>query len=216
MTKKAVLFDLDGTLVNSIPFHYSIHKTTMKQRGIDLSEEFFEMECNGASPTEFYATIFQHYKGNTRGYKTALGEYKKIRKQQDLSTIKTFPGVKTVLKQLQKAGYKIIIATSSTHQYAKTVLKRNNIIQYVDDIVGSNEVARSKPHPDIFLMARKKSGIKKAECVVVEDAVNGVKAAKRAGIDCLCMLTSEKRKDIPDYATVVKKHSQLFDVIENI
>ncbi|MFW5866092.1 MAG: hypothetical protein ACOCU6_03285, partial [Nanoarchaeota archaeon] len=68
----------------------------------------------------------------------------------------------------------------------------------------------------IFLLARQELGIKKVDCVIVEDAINGVKAARRAKIDCLCMLTSEKRKDIPEYATVVEKHSLLFDVIESI
>ena len=75
---------------------------------------------------------------------------------------------------------------------------------------------RAKPAPDIFLKAREKLQIKKAECVIVEDAVAGVQAAKNAKIDCICLLTSEKREDIPKYARIVEKHSQLFDTIKKM
>ncbi|MFW6378428.1 MAG: HAD family hydrolase [Nanoarchaeota archaeon] len=216
MTKRGVIFDLDGTLVNSIPFHLNRHKTILKEFSIRMSSDFFEKKCNGSKPEEFYKTIFKHYKGTIRGYKTALKQYRQVRKNSDISNIKTFSGVKTMMKRLHDAGYRIAVATSSTHRYAEILLDANNIRQYVDEIVGGNEVTRTKPDPHIFLLARRELGIKKADCVIVEDAVNGVKAAQRAKIDCLCMLTSEKREDIPEYATVVEKHSQLFDVIESM
>lgn len=216
MVKRGVIFDLDGTLVNSVPFHFRTHKKVLKESGISFTTDFFERECSGAKPEEFYKRIFNHYTGSTRGYKTAIKRYHNISKSQDLTTIRTFPGVKTTMKKLHQAGYKIAAATSSTHQYADTVLTANDIKQYVHEIVGGNEVEHTKPNPHIFLKGRRKLGIKKSNCVVVEDAVNGVKAAKRAKIDCLCMLTSEKRENIPSYAIVVEKHSRLFDVIENM
>ena len=216
MTKRAVIFDLDGTLVNSIPFHLRIHRNVLSEFGIHFTNEFFETKCNGSKPEEFYKTIFKHYKGTSRGYKTALKQYYKERASSDVRTIKTFSGVKTMMKRLHEAGYQIAVATSSTNEYAELLLDANTIRQYVHEIVGGNEVERTKPDPHIFLLARKELGIRKADCVVVEDAINGVKAARRAKIDCLCMLTSEKREDIPEYATVVEKHSMLFDVIENM
>ncbi|MGM5480788.1 MAG: HAD family hydrolase [Nanobdellota archaeon] len=216
MTKRAVIFDLDGTLVNSIPFHLRIHRKVLGEFGIRFTNEFFETKCNGSKPEEFYETFFEHYKGAIRGYRTALKQYYRERKSSDIQVIKTFSGVKTTMKRLHDAGYRIAVATSSTHRYAEILLDANNIRKYVDKIVGGDEVAHTKPDPHIFLLARKELGIKKDECVIVEDAVNGVKAARRAGIDCLCMLTSEKREDIPGYATIVKKHSRLFDVIENM
>ncbi|MFP4118749.1 MAG: HAD family hydrolase [Candidatus Woesearchaeota archaeon] len=216
MTKRAVIFDLDGTLVNSIPFHLRIHRKVLSEFGIRFTNEFFETKCNGSKPEEFYKLFFEHYKGTSRGYKTALKRYYKERKSSDIRAIKTFSGVKRMMKRLHDAGYKIAVATSSTHKYAEILLDANNIRQYIHEIVGGNEVEHTKPDPHIFLLARKELGVKKVDCVVVEDAVNGVKAARRAKIDCLCMLTSEKREDIPGYAIVVEKHSQLFDVIENM
>lgn len=219
MSKKAVIFDLDGTLVNSIPFHFQYHRYVIKHYGATLSRRFFEEKCNGSNPVEFYKTILKHYNIPLEKYDEVFALQQKLRnkKQKDhLKEIKVFPGVKSTLKKLKAAGYKIAVASSSNHKYVSTLLKNNDILHYFDHIVGGDEVIKTKPDPHIFLLARKELNIPKAGCVIVEDAKNGVKAAKNAKIDCLCMLTSEKREDIPKYAKIVQKHSQLFDVIKKM
>ncbi|MFW6230505.1 MAG: HAD family hydrolase [Nanoarchaeota archaeon] len=214
--KRAVIFDLDGTLVNSVPFHLRIHQKVFKKYGINLTKEYFEKECNGTEPHEFYEKILKHFLGSTKKLDDAWKEQKKFHMYSGLDPIKIFPGVKSTLKNLSKNGYRSCVASSSHTNYVKKILKNNAITEYFDHIIGSEHFAHSKPNPAIFLEAWREMGIKKKECVIIEDSVNGCIAAKRAGIDVICLLTSEKREDIPDYATIALKHSLLFDLIEKM
>ena len=217
--KRAVIFDLDGTLVNSIPFHFRIHQAVFEDYGVKLTKKFFEEKCNGSSPKEFYRTIMKHYNIPDEEFDNLFNKNLKTRdkhQRKHLHEIKVFPGVKSTLKKLKSNGYKIAVASSSNHKYVTTILKNNDITHYFDHIVGGDEVIKTKPDPHIFLLARDEVGIRKSECVVVEDAVNGVKAAKNAKIDCLCLLTSEKPEDIPPYARIVDRHSKIFEVISGM
>lgn len=214
--KKGVIFDLDGTLVDSIPFHFSVHKKVFKKLNINLEKEFFELKCNGTIAKEFYKTILLHYKGDLKNHKKAIELRKESYDGNKFLNIKTFPWVKTTLKNLKKEGFTLVLASSSPREYIKRVLKNNNITHYFDDIVAGDEVKQTKPSPEIFLKAKELTKLKKSDCVVVEDANNGVLAAKRAGIDCICMLTSQKKKEIPKYAKVCKSHKALFNKIKKL
>lgn len=214
--KKGVIFDLDGTLINSIPAHFHVHQKVCKRFGITLTEEFFELYCNGQKESDFYKVILKKHEGNLNRYHIILRAAHMQHLKVHFERMKVFSGVKSTLKRLKKAGMSIAVASSSPKLYILYLLRHNNIRFYFDTIVSANDVKKTKPAPDIFLKARKKLGLKKAECVVVEDAIAGVKAAKNAKIDCICLLTSERREDIPTYATVVEKHMQLVDVISKM
>ncbi len=214
--KKAVIFDLDGTLVNSIPMHFHIHQKVCRILGVTLTKDFFELKCNGRKESEFYKIILKKHLGSLKKYNEARQLSKLEHLKIHYNTLKIFSGVKYTLKKLKQAGFKIAVASSSPKKYVKLILKSNDVINYFDAFVGGDNVAHAKPSPDIFLAARKKLNIKKSECVVVEDAIAGVQAAKNAKIDCLCLLTSEKRKDIPKYAKIVEKHILLFDIISKM
>ena len=195
--KKAVIFDLDGTLVNSIPFHLRKHKVVFDSLGINLENDYFETKCNGSSQPEFYRRALTHYTGSDKLFNKAQKKRKEVYQGSDLAEIKVFSGVKSTLAALKKAGFKIAVASSSRHSYVQEVLDNNGITKYFDTIVGGNEVTKSKPAPHIFLLACQHLCVKKADCVIIEDATNGVLAAKNAKMDCLCLLTSEKPEDIP-------------------
>lgn len=216
MNKKGVIFDLDGTLINSIPAHLEIHQAVCNELGFRLTKSFFEIHCNGEQETDFYKVILKYYQGHLKNYNNALRLSKKYHNKMQLKKIKIFSGVKSTLKKLKKEGFKIAVASSSIEKYIHIILKANNVIHYFDEFVGGDDVIQTKPAPDIFLLARKKLGLPKKACVVIEDANKGVIAAKRAGIDCICLLTSEKRKNIPPYATIVKKHTLLFSTISRM
>ncbi|MCF7798642.1 HAD family phosphatase [Candidatus Woesearchaeota archaeon] len=213
--KKAVIWDLDGTLVNSIPVHFKRHQKLFKEEySINLTKKFFEEECNGSQELEFYHTIMKHYLGNVKQVNAAMKKNHLPKYKADLSKIKVFPNVKPLLKKLKKEGYYMAVASSSHITYVKTILRNNDIIDYFDVVVSSSEVKHSKPNPDIFLHAQKKLNIPKKECIIIEDAANGVIAARRAGIDCLCLLTSETRDEVPKSAIIVPRHKGLYRAIK--
>ncbi len=213
--KKGVIWDLDGTLVNSIPVHFRRHKKLFAQEfNIHLTRAYYEERCDGSQENEFYHTILQDFLGNEKPLQKAIKKSHLSKYQADLSKIKTFSYVKTVLKKLRKDGYSMVVASSSHISYVKTILKHNNLLDYFDAIISSSEVKHAKPNPEIFLHAQKKLHLTKKDCLIIEDTKAGVIAAKRAGIHCLCLLTSEKRKDIPSWATIVSTHKQLYPAIK--
>ena len=214
--KKAVIFDFDGTLVNSIHFHFRIHKKVFKKFGIDLTKEYFELECNGTEPKEFYKKILLHNLHSDELLEKAWREQKQYKMYTGLDSIKLFSGVKTMLKKFQKENYKICVASSSNTHYVKKIMKTTGIDNFFPVVVGSESFEHSKPNPAVFLEARRRMNVPKSECVIIEDSINGVIAAKRAGIDCICLLTSEKREDIPKYATIAEKHSMIYNIVKKM
>lgn len=94
------------------------------------------------------------------------------------------PNIVDFLNDIQAYGYKLAIASSTSHKYINIVLDKFNLRKYFQVVVSSDE-SRSKPEPDIFLLTANKLGVKPEECVVIEDSDNGIKAAKRAGMLCV-------------------------------
>lgn len=216
MVKEAIIFDFDGTLVNSIHFHFRIHRKVFKEIGVDLTKEYFETECNGTEPTEFYKKILRKFLKSEDLFEKVWSKQKKYKMYSGLENIKIFDGVKTLLKKLKNDGFRMCIASSSSTNYVKKILKGSGIENYFEFIVGSEHFEHSKPNPAIFLEARRKLGIPKSKCIVIEDSINGVVAAKRAGIDVISLLTSEKLEDIPSYAVISKKHLDIYDIVKKM
>jgi HAD superfamily hydrolase (TIGR01509 family) len=105
--------------------------------------------------------------------------------------LKVFPGVPDLLDKCRTAGLQIAVASSADEIKVRANLKEIGLpLDFWDTIVVGEDALRKKPAPDAFLFAAEKLGVKPSECVVVEDAVNGVRAAKAAGMRCVAIATS--------------------------
>ena len=100
------------------------------------------------------------------------------------------PGALAALKELKKRGIKIAVASNSRN--AKPIIKQVGIEQYLDAIVDGHEIENSKPDPEVFLLAARNVGVEPGDCIVVEDAIAGLEAAKRAGMKALGIGTRER------------------------
>ncbi|MEA3398902.1 MAG: HAD family phosphatase [Patescibacteria group bacterium] len=213
---KAVIFDLDGTLTDSVHAHYLKHERIGKILGYDLTEKYFHESANGMDAKDFFPALLKHYGINLgKNLKKAIKLHHKLTDEEFFSHIKLFPHVKTILKNLKKEGYKLALASSSPADMVIPTLKQFDIEKYFDIIVNGDDVLHTKPNPAIFLLARKKLGIKKADCIVIEDAPKGVDAAKRANIKCICLTTSNTIDEIPDYASICHSHKNLLEMIKS-
>ena len=216
---RGAIFDMDGTLTLSEQLHHKAFATVFKGYGVDFTLEDEVRRFAGAGSRVIFSSIFSE-----RGLKVSDEELEKcIAKKKELYTkivqeteIEVVPGVKDFVKKLHERGVKKIIATgNSNFDAVRFILQKVGLIEYFPNIVSVSEVAHGKPFPDVFIEAARRLGLSNDECVVFEDAVNGVTAAKAAGIRCIALETTTKREDLlaAGASLVVKDYSEISDKI---
>jgi len=181
MMIKAVIFDLDGVIVDTAEHHYRSWKRLVEELGILCPSERKD-QVRGISRTEALKIVLA-------GRETSKEEGEQLTSRKDayyremIRTIKPsdlLPGVRAILDALKKEGIGIAVATVSGN--AKTVLSRLGILDELDVLADGNSGARSKPAPDLFLYAAAQLGIPPSECLVIEDASAGIEGAQAAGM----------------------------------
>lgn len=181
---KAIIFDLDGVIVDTAIFHFQAWKKLANTMGFDLTEAQNE-QLKGISRLESLDILLE------------IGKIDSIsdEEKQQLATRKNewyrenilkmtprdiLPGVKNFLEELKKAHYKIAIGSSSKN--AGTILERIGMKDFFDAVVDGTKITRSKPDPEVFLKGAQELHIPPKQCLVFEDAESGIEAAKNAGM----------------------------------
>ncbi|CUP79361.1 HAD family hydrolase [Clostridium baratii] len=183
---KAVIFDLDGLLIDSEIISYKIYKEILNQFGHDFSIEEYAQNFSGKTEVKNVTNLIDTY---SLPWTVDIGlnnvlemESKFIDQGVALKT-----GAKELLEYLKDKCFKIAIASSSTEDRALTILRQHNIIEYFDEFVFGHEVKKGKPNPDIFLKTCDKLSEKPEECLVLEDSEAGIQAAYSASIPVICI-----------------------------
>lgn len=189
---KAVIFDLDGVIVDTAHYHFLAWQRLGKELGVDLTEEVNE-RLKGVSRMQSLQIILDMGKINlTKDRKVSLADRKNewfVEFVEAMKPTEIFPGVKDLIKAMKKKGIKIGLASSSRN--APRVVELLGIGKLFDVVVDGNMIIDTKPDPEIFLLAAQKLDIKPHDCVVFEDAEAGVEAAIRAGMKCVGVGSSE-------------------------
>jgi len=183
---KAIIFDLDGVIVDTAHYHYIAWKRLAQELGIDLTLADNE-KLKGVSRVRSMEIILA-LGGVTLGdeERESMANKKNtwfVDHLERMAPDEIFPGVKELLTTLRKRGIKVALASSSKN--AKRVIQLLHIEDAFDVVVDGNMIVHSKPDPEIFLLAASKLGLPAAECLVFEDAEAGVEAAKAAGMKCV-------------------------------
>ncbi len=183
---KAVIFDMDGVIVDSEPAHYKVFMEHTKSKwGLTISDEEYNTFI-GTTNHYIYSTLQEKY--GIKGDLTALiEEYEKKCLDFLLSSKNERPiqGVDILVKNLHKNKIKLALASSSPKKSINAILALFELGQFFDAKVSGQEVKHSKPAPDIFLRAAELLHVSPQECLVFEDSRNGVVAAKAAGMQCI-------------------------------
>lgn len=184
MRYKAVIFDLDGVICHTDKYHYNAWKDIADQLGIPFNEEI-NHRLRGVSRMESLEIILEQYQGVlSKEEKEAYASEKNInyvKLLKEMSQSDLDPEVKSTLDQLRNSGVKLAIGSSSKN--AKLILNQIGLKGYFDAISDGNNISKSKPDPEVFLKASEYLLIAPKDCLVVEDAVAGIDAAKAAGMD---------------------------------
>ena len=197
---KAVIFDMDGVLINTEPLHYRCWKEILKEKnGIDLDYEVY-LPCIGSTRGFFMDLINENY-GPVFDDVDKMNALMKEKKAQitEAEGFPEMPGIKEALKQLKDEGYLLAVASSSPAYAIKDALKSLDMEKYFTVVMSGDYVEHPKPAPDTFLVTAEKLGMEPEDCLVVEDSTNGGGAARAAGMKCIWFHNPDSgRQDIPD------------------
>lgn len=203
---QAVIFDLDGVLIDSKKLHYLAWKKFWAKRGITHTWKDF-MKFFGMDNKNIFPLI---YKNLSARKIDALGEEKeRYYRQIAKGVLHPTNGTVALLESLKKSRYGIAIATSTPKSNISFVLKQTGLKKYFSAVICASDVKRGKPHPEIFLKAAKALGAKPQDCIVIEDSVHGIEAAKAAGMKCIALTTTHKPSELTKADMVVKDLSRL-------
>lgn len=181
MEIKAVLFDLDGTLIDTEKYYQIIWPKAVEHFGYTMTrEQTLQLRSFGRpfAPRKFkewYGEDFDYDK--VRAYRKEIFE-ELIAKEG----IQLKPGAKEILKWLKDRGILISTATATDEERTERYLKKVGLFEYFDKICCATQVKEGKPSPDIYIYAAEQIGVPKENCIAVEDAPNGVRSAVAAGI----------------------------------
>lgn len=192
MEIKACLFDLDGVLVDTAVYHFKAWRKLANKLGFDFTEAQNE-QLKGISRVESLNKILDWGKvDKTEEEKQQLATEKNewyVAMISKMTPAEVLPGTVDFLTAIKKAGYKIALGSASKN--SALILERTQIAHFFEEIVDGNLVSKSKPDPEVFLKGAKLLGMQSSECVVFEDAVAGVEAAKRAGMKAIGIGSAE-------------------------
>lgn len=181
---KAVIFDMDGVLIDSEPLHLLTDKSLLKRLNVEVEENYFDKYVGVTNPVMWKEIV------TSFNIQRSLQEILNIELSLKLKLLKKgnylpMEGVLELLKDLYDHNIPISIASSSSSIFIKEVFKKLKIEKYVQLYISGENIEKSKPEPDIFLKTAELLQVRPEECIVIEDSKNGVIAAKRAGMKCI-------------------------------
>lgn len=182
---KAVIFDMDGVLVDSEPWHYEIESLLFKRLGLNVSDELHHTYI-GTAGDLMYSDLKERFDISMSLAELLMwDEEYRIDIFKRMEDIKPCPGIPELLKELKSSNIKTAVATSSVPGIVDIILKKCGIDTYFETVVTTEMAGKSKPAPDVFLLASKQIGVAPSNCVVFEDSYNGIRAAKSASMYCI-------------------------------
>jgi HAD superfamily hydrolase (TIGR01509 family) len=182
---KAVLFDMDGVIVDTEPLHHKAYYGMFDTLNIDVTEAHYQT-FTGQSTINVCRSLCNHFKlsNNPEDLVHVKRDIFKDLFKND-PDLQLLDGVLDLIKEYHSNGLKLVLASSASMGTIDSVFTRFHLDQYFIAKLSGADLKASKPHPEIFLNAAKASGHHKSNCMVIEDSTNGIKAANAANIFCV-------------------------------
>jgi beta-phosphoglucomutase len=202
-----VIFDLDGVLVDSGWAHKKSWYDLAEKEGFPMTDEFF-FNTFGMQNYQIIPMLIE--RDASPDEVDRLSDWKEQR-YRDIIAEELVPveGAKTLLGDLRNAGFLLAVGSSAPKANLELVLDCTDLQDYFDAYVTSQDVTKGKPAPDTFLKAAEKLSLTAGNCIVVEDAVQGVQAAKAAGMPVVAVTTTRSRADLVGADIIVDNLAQL-------
>lgn len=185
---KAVIFDMDGVITNTMPYHLAAWKKIFHQERIRATK--CEIYLREGQPG--LMTVKELFKEHNRPYTKEIGQAILARKEKLFKKTvhrRFIPGARSFVHDLKRRGFALALVTGTARHEAYRIMPKN-LLNLFDVVVTGNDVKRGKPHPEPYLIALKKLKVRPKDAIVIENAPFGIFSAKAAGLKCLALETS--------------------------
>lgn len=202
---EAILWDLDGVLVDTAGLHYQAWHQLLSELGRSLSEEEFRRTFGLRNDL-----ILREMLGEASDEEVErLSERKEaLFRQHAAGRVSPLPGAVELVRRAQDEGRRMALVTSTPRANIDLVLTGAGLAGAFDTIVAAEDVSRGKPDPEGYLLAARRLGVAPERCLVIEDAPGGIEAARRAGMRSLAVTTTRPRQDLAAADAVVDSLSE--------
>jgi HAD superfamily hydrolase (TIGR01509 family) len=206
---KAIIFDMDGVLIDSTKYVWEANRILLEKEGVKFSEQDIKKWLGMSLRDQL--KIWSKYFGIRE---LDLNDYsrKSFDIQMKLMREKEKPNKDLInlIKNAKEDSVKLAVATSSSKYRAEKILDMLGITNFFDVIIAADDVPNHKPNPDLFLEAARRINVKPEECAVIEDAENGVEAAKRGNIKVVALLTPyHTKEELKEADLIINDFSEL-------
>ena len=182
---EAVIFDMDGVLVNSEPYHFEAEKQILAKMGITITDKEIQSFV-GLAMDKMWTRLKESY-SLEKSIEELVKDDTEFRVNffRSIGKIKPIDGVADLISGIKSAGLKSAVASSSHPDLIRVLLEAAELAEFFPVYLSGFQVKRGKPEPDIFIETARRLDTGCEKCVVIEDSENGVKAAKKAGMKCI-------------------------------
>ncbi|WP_394907600.1 HAD family hydrolase [uncultured Mesonia sp.] len=207
---KAILFDMDGVIVDTEPLHHKAYYGMFDEIGIKVPETLYQT-FTGQSTLYVCQQLCKHFDLSHKPTDLVLKK-RSIFKTLFATdpSLQLISGVEKLIKHYHEAGLQLVLASSASMGTINSVFDRFELNPYFVDKLSGADLKASKPHPEIFLKASQSAGVKPEHCVVIEDSTNGIKAAKAANIFCVAFKSPHsKNQDYSEADHIISDFNQI-------
>jgi beta-phosphoglucomutase family hydrolase len=200
--KRALIFDMDGTIVDNMAFHTQSWITFFERRGRDIdADEFFRTTAGRQGKEIIRSTMGEHL--DDAEVATLNHEKEAVYRELYAPHLKTVAGFEDLIEQARLQHVALAVGTAAPPANVEFTLDGLDLRRHFETVVGATDVPRGKPHPDVFLEAAKRCGAEPANCIVFEDAPLGVEAARRAGMRVVVLTTTLPAESFAEFDNVI-------------
>lgn len=205
---KAVIFDMDGVISDTLPIHNEAESKTLLKYGIKMSPRQIVEEFNGVPDKRMFEIIFSRF-NKKLDYEQVAKEKWKLFQELARNNIKPIAGSLEFINALLDNGFVLAIASSAPSEIVNLVINTLGLKEKIKSIVYTNEIEQGKPAPDIFLLGAKRLRVEPQCCAVIEDALSGIQAAKAAGMKCIAITTTHSRDELKGADKIIDSFDEL-------
>ncbi len=206
MKHAAAIWDMDGVIVNSGEYHFEAWRWLAEQRGQNLTREEFVPTFGMRNPDAILELFGEVQAAEAQAMSlTKEAEFRRLLEGR----VEALPGADRLIRALHAAGHRQAVASSSPLENIEIILRALGVASCFQTVASGDEVTHGKPHPEIFTVAATRLGVSPVECIVLEDAVVGVRAGIRAGMRVYAVTTTRTRQELADADLVVDTLEEL-------